>query len=119
MSNWGPTVGKCEDCERVGSRVVVPWVSITGMNEGKSVCLSCAPPYIIDERSPTQSLEDGPVGLVVSVAKRRVGQSPAGWLLGIAVTLMILEDQQGREEIERVLKATLDNVFGAVTKVKS
>lgn len=116
---WGPTGGKCEDCSRVGPRVEVPWVGITGTNEGKSVCLACAPPYVLDERSPTQSLEDGPVGLVVAVARRRMGQSPSGWLLGVAITMMILEDQQKREGIERVLKATLDNVFGAVTKVPS
>ena len=119
MSNRGPTPGACEDCRRQGPRVEVPWVGITGMNEGKSVCLPCAPPYVIDEKSPTQSLEDGPVGMVVAIARRRVGQLPAGWLLGVAITFMILEDKHGRDGIERVVKATLDNVFGAVTKVQS
>lgn len=115
----GPTKGACEDCGRVGPRVEVPWRGSTGENEGKSVCLPCAPPYVIDEHSPTQSLEDGPVGLVVAVAKRRMGQHPAGWLLGVVITMMILEDKHDRAGIERIVKATLDNVFGAVTRVKS
>lgn len=119
MTDWGPTAGKCEDCGRLGPRVEVPWVGITGTNEGKSVCLPCAPPYVVDENSPTQSLEDGPVGLVAAVAKRRAPESPAGWLMGVSVTMMILHDKQGREGIERVVKGTLDNVFGAVTKVQS
>lgn len=117
--DWGPRAGKCEDCGRIGARVEVPWVGITGTNEGKSVCLLCAPPYVVDERSPTQSLEDGAVGLVVGVASRRQPGSPAGWIIGVGVTVLILKDKLGRDGIERIFNATLDNVFGVVRREPS
>ena len=40
--------GRCEDCKAVAAegRFEVPWVGITGANEGMTVCAACKPKYL-------------------------------------------------------------------------
>lgn len=59
----GPEPGKCEDCGKEGPRVEVPWAGITATNEGKSVCIGCAPSYVTTQGSDGGTAVPRPSGV--------------------------------------------------------
>lgn len=98
----------------------VAWGGITGSNEGKSVCLACAVPYVLEAGGMMfESLDDVGVNAAVAVARQLQPEAPGGWLLGVAITWLLLKDGLYRESVERVFETTLDNISKAVGNVKS